>query len=217
MNTGCRRAAVGLLVGAVASVFLFALPVVQQPVLRSMGAVLVHEDPHRKAEIVAVSVESGVAGLLAASDLVEGGAASRVLIFVPPFEFADRELARRGFGDESRHSRLPSLLRALAAGVPLEIELRSVSGTTEQGRLLRRICDASMARSVTVIASADHSRRVRRALERQFQDSGIEVGVYVTPYSSFDPDAWWQTRDGVRTWIVEAQKLLLDVALHPLG
>jgi hypothetical protein len=36
-------------------------------------------------------------------------------------------------------------------------------------------------------------------------------------YSSFDPDLWWKTRSGVRTEIVELQKLVLEVVLHPIS
>ena len=41
--------------------------------------------------------------------------------------------------------------------------------------------------------------------------------VQAARYSSFDPDRWWETRKGVRTEIVELQKLLLDFVLHPLS
>jgi hypothetical protein len=48
---------------------------------------------------------------------------------------------------------------------------------------------------------------------------GHPTRVMVQParYSPFDPDRWWETRDGVRTEIVELQKLMLDVVLHPLS
>jgi len=36
------------------------------------------------------------------------------------------------------------------------------------------------------------------------------VTVQLERYSSFDPDRWWETRDGIRTEIVEFQKLVLD-------
>jgi hypothetical protein len=36
-------------------------------------------------------------------------------------------------------------------------------------------------------------------------------------HSSFDPDRWWQTRGGARTEIIELQKLLLDIVLHPMS
>jgi hypothetical protein len=40
-----------------------------------------------------------------------------------------------------------------------------------------------------------------------------QVTVRAEHYSSFDPGRWWETREGVRTEIVELQKLLLDVVL----
>jgi hypothetical protein len=52
-------------------------------------------------------------------------------------------------------------------------------------------------------------------------DSGAELEKQSDAYhgstrapSSFDPDRWWESRDGVKTEIVELQKLLLDVVLH---
>jgi hypothetical protein len=43
--------------------------------------------------------------------------------------------------------------------------------------------------------------------------------VIVRParYSQFDPDGWWDTRGGLRTGIVEIQKLVLDVVRHPIS
>ena len=43
------------------------------------------------------------------------------------------------------------------------------------------------------------------------------VTVQPARYSRFDPDRWWETRGGVRTVIVELQKLVLDVVLHPMS
>jgi hypothetical protein len=48
---------------------------------------------------------------------------------------------------------------------------------------------------------------------------GHPTRVIVRParYSNFDPDRWWEDRGGVRIEIVEVQKLLLDVVLHPMS
>jgi hypothetical protein len=43
------------------------------------------------------------------------------------------------------------------------------------------------------------------------------VMVRAARYSIFDPDRWWETRDGVRTEIIEFQKLILEMVLHPLS
>jgi hypothetical protein len=43
------------------------------------------------------------------------------------------------------------------------------------------------------------------------------ITVRPARYSNFDPNQWWETRGGVGTEIVELQKLLLDVLLHPMS
>jgi hypothetical protein len=43
------------------------------------------------------------------------------------------------------------------------------------------------------------------------------VAVRAARYSNFDPDRWWETRTGVRTEIIELEKLSLDVVLHPMS
>jgi hypothetical protein len=48
---------------------------------------------------------------------------------------------------------------------------------------------------------------------------GHPTRVMVQPsrYSSFDPDRWWKTRDGIRTEIVEFENLVFDVVVHPMS
>jgi hypothetical protein len=58
---------------------------------------------------------------------------------------------------------------------------------------------------------------VRRVLERAMKGHPTEVRMRVARYSDFDPDRWWETRSGVRTEIIELQKLLLDFVLHPIS
>jgi hypothetical protein len=49
------------------------------------------------------------------------------------------------------------------------------------------------------------------------KDHPTRVMVQSAHYSIFDPDRWWKTRDGTRTAIVELQKLVLEVVLHPMS
>jgi uncharacterized SAM-binding protein YcdF (DUF218 family) len=90
-------------------------------------------------------------------------------------------------------------------------------GTEDEGRVLATWCGQRQLRSVIVVSSPDHSRRVRRVLQRALRGTSTKVIVRSARFSSFDPDRWWNTREGLRTEIVELQKLLLDVARHPLG
>jgi hypothetical protein len=45
----------------------------------------------------------------------------------------------------------------------------------------------------------------------------VRVTVQAERYSNFDPDRWWETRTGIRTEIIELEKLVLDVVLHPFS
>jgi hypothetical protein len=65
------------------------------------------------------------------------------------------------------------------------------------------------------VTSTDHSRRLARVLRRSMRGHQTKVVVYPSRYSDFNPDRWWRTRQGLRTGIVESQKLLLDIVLHP--
>jgi hypothetical protein len=48
---------------------------------------------------------------------------------------------------------------------------------------------------------------------------GHPTRVTVKParYTPFDPDQWWKTRTGIRIVVIELQKLLLDMVLHPMS
>ena len=69
---------------------------------------------------------------------------------------------------------------------------------------------------VVFVVARDHSRRIRRVLDRVMKGNPTRVIVQLARYSSFDPNRWWETRGGIRTEIVELEKLVLDVILHVL-
>ena len=54
-------------------------------------------------------------------------------------------------------------------------------------------------------------------MQRSMRGSSAQVLVRASRFSTFDPDSWWRTRTGIRTQIVEMEKLLLDFAAHPLS
>jgi RNA:NAD 2'-phosphotransferase (TPT1/KptA family) len=82
--------------------------------------------------------------------------------------------------------------------------------------VLPRWCDENQLRSIVVVTTKDHSRRLRRVLDRAMQGHATRVTVQTARHSTFDPDRWWETRGGTRIEIIELQKLLLDIALHPM-
>ena len=70
---------------------------------------------------------------------------------------------------------------------------------------------------MVVVAAKDHSLRLGRVLDRVMKGHATHAKVQAARYSSFDPDRWWETRSGTRIEIIELQKRLLDIVLHPMS
>jgi uncharacterized SAM-binding protein YcdF (DUF218 family) len=199
----------------VAAVVALLLPASRRGMLRTAGRALVAADPLAPADVIVVAVDAGHAGLLQAADLVHQGIAGRVALLTEASTPGEREFARRGVAYERPVAASARYLKLL--GVPdVEQIPSSVDGTQAEGRALLEWCTRQQLKSMLVVSSADHSRRLRRVLRRSMRGSPVQVLVRPSRFSSFDPDSWWLTRTGVRTQLVETEKLLLDIATHPL-
>jgi uncharacterized SAM-binding protein YcdF (DUF218 family) len=193
-----------------------AVPSVREPLLRAVGWALVVDEPVAPAEIIVISPESMGGGALEAADLVQSGVATRVAVFAVPPTREDNEFIRRGLPYEDGAARQIRQLRSLGV-TDVVIIPRSDIGTESEGQVLPPWCDQHQVRSIVVVTAKDHSRRLQRVLDRVMKGHPTRVTVQPARYSSFDPDRWWETRDGVRTEIVELQKLLLEAVLHPMS
>jgi hypothetical protein len=192
------------------------VPSVKKPVLRTAGWALVVNEPVAPADIIVVSPDSGGVGALEAADLVQSGIATRVAIFNDPPSAEDLEFVRRGLPYEDGGARQTRQLRWLGVVDVVHIP-RTDAGSQGEAQVLPPWCDEHQFRSIVFVTTSDHSRRLRRVLDRVMKGHSTRVTVRPARYSSFDPDRWWETRGGVRTEIVELQKLLLDVVLHPMS
>ena len=213
---GRRRWAPILLLVALAAFAIVAVPAVREPVLRAAGWALVVNEPVAPVDIIVVTLDSGGAGALEAADLVQSGIATRVAVFTDPPSGEDHEFIRRGLPYEDASARQIRQLRSLGVTDVVEIP-RTDAGTEGEGQVLPPWCDQHQFRSIVFVAARDHSRRLRRVLDRVMKGHPTRVTVRPERYSSFDPDRWWETRGGIRTEIIELQKPLLDVVLHPLS
>jgi hypothetical protein len=211
-----RSALILVVVALGVATAIVAIPSVREPILRGAGWALVANEPIARADIIILSLSSGGAGVLEAADLVQSGIATRVAIFNEPPSREDQELIRRGLAYEEAGARQIRQLRRL--GVTDVVEIRGTdTGTESEGLVLPPWCDQRQFRSIVFVAARDHSRRVRRVLDRVMKGHATHVTVQPARYSSFDPDRWWETRAGIRTEIIELQKLVLDVVLHPMS
>lgn len=216
MSFRSSRALRLLLAAALVVAAIAAIPSLREPVLRAIGGALVANDAVRRADVIVISLDSGGAGVLEAADLVREGVAARIAIFADPPSGDDFEFIRRGLPYDDMSARRIRQLELLGmsniATIPSE-----EAGTDGEGRALPAWCDRNAVGSIVVVASRDHSRRLRRVFLRFMQGHATSVSIRASRYSPFDPDRWWQTRNGIRTALIELQKLALDIVLHPLG
>jgi hypothetical protein len=204
-----------LIAVALAAAVILAIPFLREPLLRAAGGLLVVNEPVVPADIIVIAADSGGAGALQAADLVHGGVASRVAVFTDPPSGEDLEFIRRGLPSEDLAARQIRQLGWLGVTDVVEIP-RTEAGSEGEGEAMAPWCDQHEFRSVIFVVARDHSRRLRRVLDRDMKGHPTHVTVQAERYSSFDPDRWWHTRIGIRTEIIELEKLLLDVVVHPM-
>jgi hypothetical protein len=215
VRTHSRRFGLRLLV----AFFLVASVVVvsnRSTVGRAIGRALVAEDQVEPADVVVVPEWTQTAGALEAADLVQSGMATSVLVFVRPEQPSTQELVRRGILEADQSVWAVSLLRRLGVQTVQQIE-GSDAGTRSEASSLASWCREHQVRSLIFVTTLDHSRRVGRVVRRSLRDQPTTVIIRPTRYARFDPDHWWQTRDNMRTGVVELEKLIVDVLIHPLS
>jgi microcompartment protein CcmK/EutM len=203
-----------LVVVVLSGVVLAGVPALREPILRAAGWALVVDESIERADIIVIAADSDGAGVLEAADLVRSGTATRVAVFADPPDAVDREFIRRGVPYEDRAARSTRQLRALGVKDVEQIP-RPSAGTEAEAVVLPAWCRQHQIRSVVIVSTRDHSRRMRRVLARAMKGQPTTATVRPSRYSAFDPDRWWETRDGIRTELIELQKLVLDVMRHP--
>jgi hypothetical protein len=199
---------------ALAAAAVVAVPSIRDPVLRAAGWALVVSEPVSPADIIVVSPDSAGAGALEAADLVQSGIATQVAVFTDPPSAEDQEFIRRGLPYEDASARQIRQLMWLGVTDVVQIP-RTDAGTGGEAQVLPPWCDQHQFRSIMFVAARDHSRRLRRVLDRVMKGHQTRVVVQPARYSSFDPDRWWETRGGIRTEIVELQKFIFEIVTHP--
>ena len=212
-----RRLGIGIVLALVLlSVASIAVPAIRHSLLRAAGRTLVANECVGSADIIVVSGEAEGDGVLEAYELVHSGVATRVAVFSYAPNTIEREFIRRGIPYEGRTARSVRQLKTVGL-VNVEQLPTYITGSQDEGPALARWCDEQQFHSVVVVATPDHSRRLRRLLHRAMKGHQTAVAVCPTRYAEFDPDRWWNSHDGIRTEIEELEKLILDCVRHPIS
>jgi hypothetical protein len=182
--------------------------------LRAMGRFLVATDELRPADVIVLDVDSDGAGVLAATDLVHEHVADRVAVFGDPPVALDREFQRRGIPYHDAAAISVKQLHALGIDL-VEVIPRTVTDANDESRILPAWCSEHRYGNVLLVSTAERSRRTARIVRRAMSGHDLIISVHASRYSDFDPDNWWKSRTSVRKEIIESEKLLTDILLHP--
>jgi uncharacterized SAM-binding protein YcdF (DUF218 family) len=196
----------------IGALVLVSIPLVlcSQSLLRALGWALVAEDPLQRADAIVVSVDAGAAGTLEATDLFKAQLADHVAVFEEESSVAVLELRRRGLTVRDTGAISVERLRQLGVTAS-EVIAMPVDGTEDERRMLPLWCEEHHVHRLIFVSSRDHTRRTRHLLRRALRARHITLIERAARYSSFDPDSWWRSRNGVRTEIMELQKLAWEL------
>lgn len=202
-------------VSLLAIALVLFVPPLRTATLLKFGASLVHFDPIAPADAIVIAVDGGAPEILEAVDLVHAGVARTVWVFSEPMDEMGKEFARRGLPYADKSTVSVQTLQALGVADAKLVEPRVNGSNGEAARLPVWMREHQFKRVIFIVV-ADHSRRMRRMLNRSDNGEGLpDIRVRYSRYSQFRPESWWTTRTGIRMAIIESQKLLLDVANHP--
>jgi uncharacterized SAM-binding protein YcdF (DUF218 family) len=195
---------------------LLAATVLRKSVLREIGwALVMNNAVPKSADVIVLSIDSKYPAVLTAADLFHQGVAPKVALFANPTQPWEQEFVHRGVSFVSEENELAGYLDKLGVK-QVEIVPRSVAGSEDEATALPSWCDQHNFRSLVIVTTPDHSRRLGRILRRAMNGRSVLISIQSAQYSGFDPDHWWESRGGVRIVIVEVQKLVLDMLVHPI-
>ena len=210
-----------LVVVALAAFAIVAARSYREPVLRAAGWALVVNEPVASADIIVVSLDSAGAGALEAAALVQSGISKRAAVFMSPPSEEDHEFIRRGLPYEDEGAKQVRQLRSLGVTDIVRISavkpLKVPEDPEDEVQALPPWCDEHRLRSIVFVAHTDHTRRLQRVLDRVMKGHPTRVTVKPARYTNFAPDQWWETHHNIRTEIIELQKLVFDIVLHPMS
>ena len=101
-------------------------------------------------------------------------------------------------------------------GVPKERILLVKKGTStkEEAEEILAFCKARNTKSIMVISTDFHTRRIKQVFKKKFEKEGIEVVVRAAPSSSYDALNWWQSENGLIALNNEYIKQLYYLVKH---
>lgn len=170
----------------------------RQPLLSGAGWALVASDPLEKTDVALV---------LGGDDSLDG---NRVRTAVKLYKDGwVRRIALSGpRGAYGVHETDYSVPIAISQGVPrpdIIVLTHQSRSTEEELRYLAPILERRGMRSICLVTANFHTRRARRIM-RAASGGRLRIVAYAAPPDWFDPDRWWQSREGRKVFVLESAK-----------
>lgn len=196
-------------------VFVIALAIVGGGVtFLELGRFMAAEDPLETADAIFVFSGTRVERPLEAFDLYRDGYAPRVVVTRAVAEQAMFTAERRGVRVASDFDLNREVLRQL--GLPesaLVAPERIHDNTAQEAQTLRALAAQYHWRTVILVSSKYHLRRVGLACAREMKGTGVQLIRRGSRYDLSTPDRWWRRRSDIRWLLSEVPKL----AAYALG
>jgi len=192
-----------------AAFFYVLLSYFHAPILIQLGKYLVVQHPLDKSDLIVCLAGGDVERGLASADLFMRGLAPRVFIAREPIPDGLEMLRQKGIAYPESIDRTAMILKEL--GVPESAVIRSeqpVESTFEEAERVGAVLLDNKYRSLILVTSPTHSRRVWLTFRKAIPDKEVRITVMPAPYSKFRAEDWWKTRRYVREVIMEYQKLI---------
>jgi uncharacterized SAM-binding protein YcdF (DUF218 family) len=181
----------------VPAAILVVLAIAHTVWLRALGEFLVKaEAPFHADAVVALAGDDTGTRILTAAELVKQGYAPLVLVSGPPCCYGNRESEM-------------AIAFAVAHGYPAEwfagVPIHGNSTLEEAREIVAELARRHINRFL-VVTSNYHTRRagsIYRGLA-----AADRFRVVAAPDPLYRPGAWWRTRDGRKTWLLEWMKTL---------
>jgi len=200
-----------------AAFFYVLLSYFHAPILIQLGKYLVVQHPLDKSDLIVCLAGGDVERGLASADLFMRGLAPRVFIAREPIPDGLEMLKQKGIAYPESIDRTAMILKEL--GVPESAVIRSeqpVESTFEEAERVGAVLLDNKYRSLILVTSPTHSRRVWLTFRKAIPDKEVRITVMPAPYSKFRAEDWWKTRRYVRKVIMEYQKMIYYKAKRQL-
>jgi uncharacterized SAM-binding protein YcdF (DUF218 family) len=178
-------------------------------ILTSLGRYLVVSHPPEKSDLIVCLGGASVERGLAAADAYQRGLAPKLFVARKTSPDGYDVLRQRGVSYPESSERMITMLQDLGVPGPaiLTSETPSESTVLEAALVLKRVNQEGF-RSLILITSPGQSRRAWLVFKKALAGEDVRIVVIPSPYSNYDPEAWWKNPRHLRHVILEYQKLV---------